>query len=287
MSGADLSFAVAELAPFAGKRIAKIRKTEEGVYLFKIGSEELLFQPGVRFHLTRQVHQATEAPDGFVAFLRKNLEGKTAQVIAQWGVDRVVEITTRSKEKLIFELFRKGNIIYVDESGAILACSNTEESGGRKIGRGEKYEYPKATQFEQKLPEKIAFVVQENEKGEPTSFSIDAAKGGKEFPTFSEAADYYYANQTEESEGQAAAEGRMKKLQARLASQRETLARMEKERGGVKEKGDAIYANFEKVEQLLALVKRMKKEGKKEEEIAREIEKYGAKISGSELEVEL
>ena len=54
MSGADLGFAVAEMQPLCGKRIARIRKTPEGIFLFKIGGEELLFQPGVRLHLTRQ-----------------------------------------------------------------------------------------------------------------------------------------------------------------------------------------------------------------------------------------
>ena len=70
MSGADLGFVLLELASLQGKRIARIRKTAEGIFLFKIGSDELLFQPGVRLHLTRQALSATDAPDGFVGFLR-------------------------------------------------------------------------------------------------------------------------------------------------------------------------------------------------------------------------
>ncbi|MCX6773189.1 MAG: hypothetical protein NTV88_05490 [Candidatus Micrarchaeota archaeon] len=59
MSGVDLYFAVAELKHLEGKRIARVRKTDSGIFLFKIGSEELLFQPGLRLHLTRQVLQGS------------------------------------------------------------------------------------------------------------------------------------------------------------------------------------------------------------------------------------
>ncbi len=286
MSGLDLAFAVLELAPLQGKRIAKIRRTPGGIFLFKIGSEELLFEPGVRLHLTRQALSATEAPDGFVAFLRKNLEGKTAASILQVPSERIVEIGTKSKERLVFELFRKGNVILVGEDGVIAACLQKEEAGGRRIARGEKYGYPKATPFEVKKPQKIAFVVQENDRGEPVSFSLDAAKGGREFPSFSEAADYYYANQKAKSEGERAAGAKMKKLLERLESQEQAALRLQKERGEAKKAGDAIYANFDELEELLSLVRQMKKEGKGEAEINAALAGRKAKIRGAELDWE-
>ena len=51
MSGFELGFAVADLQALSGKRIAKVRETKNGIYLLKIGSGELLFEPGVRLHL--------------------------------------------------------------------------------------------------------------------------------------------------------------------------------------------------------------------------------------------
>ncbi|MFA5929763.1 MAG: NFACT family protein [Candidatus Micrarchaeia archaeon] len=287
MSGADLSYMMLELASLQGKRIARIRKTADGIFLFKIGSDELLFQPGVRLHLTRQALQATDAPDGFVGFLRKNLEGKTAQQIARVEGERIVEITTRSKERLIFELFRKGNLVLVGEDGLVYACLLTDDAGGRRVARGEKYEYPKATPFVQKTPEKVAFCVQENAKGEPVSFSIDAAKGGKVFPALCEALDYYYANQRDESGAQKAAAEKMEKLQQRLSSQEGTLAEIEKERVEVKAAAAEVSRNFDRLEGLLSLVRKMKKEGKGDDEINRAIADYKASVKGAELEVEV
>lgn len=286
MSGLDLQFAVAELAHLQGKRIAKIRRTATGVFLFKIGSEEILFEPGVRLHLTRQSLQATDAPDSFVGFLRKNLEGKTAASIAQYGNDRIVEISTKSKERLIFELFRKGNLILAGEDGTIYACLLKEEAGGRKISRGEKYAYPKATGFELKTPEKVAFAVQEGEGG-PVSYSLDAARGGREFAAFSEAADYYFSNQKVESIQQRSANEKMKKLQERLSQQEKTRLEFLEKRKEAKASGDAIYAAFENVDGLLALVRQMKKDGKTDGEMNAAIAAFRAKVRGSEVEMEI
>jgi len=287
MSGADLAYVLLELAPLQGKRIARIRKTADGIFLFKIGSEELLFQPGVRLHLTRQALSATDAPDGFVGFLRKNLEGKTAQEITRVEGERIVEITTRSKERLVFELFRKGNLILVGEDGIIYACLLTDGAGGRIVSRGEKYGYPKATPFVQKTPGKVAFCVQENAKGEPVSFSIDAAKGGKAFASLCEALDYYYANQKEESGAQKAAAERMESLRKRLSSQEEALLEIEKQREAVKKEANEISRNFDRLESLLSLVRKMKKQGASDEEIIRAIEGHRAGVKGSALEIDI
>jgi len=287
MSGADLAHVMLELALLQGKRIARIRKTPDGIFLFKIGTEELLFQPGVRLHITRQALQAADAPDGFVGFLRKNLEGKTAQEIRRVEGERIVEITTRSKERLVFELFRKGNLILVGEDGLIYACLQKDDAGGRKVARGERYEYPKATPFVQKEPEKIAFCVQENGRGEPVSFSIDAAKGGRQFALLSEALDHYYANQREESGAQRAAAERMESLGARLASQEEALVEIERQREAVKQTAGEITRNFEMLEGLLSLVRKMKKDGAGEEEISRAAAAYKARVKGASLEVDI
>jgi len=287
MSGTDLGFAVADLQLLCGKRIARIRRTPEGIFLLKIGSEEVLFQPGVRLHLTRQALQATEAPDGFVAYLRKALEGKTAQEIRQVPGERIVEIVTRSKERLVFELFRKGNLVLVGEDGLAYACLQKDEAGGRKVARGERYEYPKATPYAAKLPQEVAFSVKENEKGEPTGYSCDATASGRKFASMSEALDHYYANQRDESGAQKASAEKIAKLEERLSSQEKTLAEMEKQRQEIKAAADAISRNFERVEELAALVRKMKKQGADEEEIGNALARHKAKMSGSAVELDL
>ena len=287
MSGADLHFAAEEMKGLQGKRIAKIRKTEGGIYLFKIGTEEILFEPGVRLHLTRQVHQAADSPDGFVAYLRKNLEGKTAASIEKADGERIISITTKSRERLAFELFRKGNIVFVLEDGTIAACLNREEAGGRKIAKGEKYCYPKATGFVPKLPQKASFGVKINEKVEPASYSLQAGAGDRLFPTFSEAADFYYANQLEESDAERAASEKAERLKARLSGQEAALEKLAEQKREAKLAGDAVYASFEKVEALLAEVREMKKAGKSEAEISEWLSARGAKLKGAEVEIEL
>jgi predicted ribosome quality control (RQC) complex YloA/Tae2 family protein len=286
MSGIDLGFAVAEMQPLAGKRIARVRRTPGGIFLFKIWGGELLFQPGVRLHLTRQQMQATDAPDGFVAFLRKNLEGKTAATIERLPGERIAVITTKSKERLVFELFRKGNLVLVSEDGVAMACLYKDEAGGRKVARGEKYEYPKAVPYAAKVPPAVAFSVKENEKGEPVGYSCDAASAGRRFASFSDALDYYYANQKEESSAQKAAAQREEKLGQRLRSQEEALARIEVGRKEANAAADAIIADSDRLDGLLSLVREMKKEGAGEEEMNRALAPRGAKARGQKLEVE-
>lgn len=287
MSGADLHFAVAELAQFEGKRIAKIRKTDSGIYLFKIGAGELLFEPGMRLHATMQLFQAAQSPDGFVSYLRKRLEGKTASSIAQHGNDRIVEVETKSKEMLVLEIFRKGNVILVLEDGTIDACLMKDEAGGRRIAKGEKYSYPKATQYEARLPKSPRFFVKEDDGGAPVSFSCEGSQGrGREFPSFSQAADYYYANQRGESEAEQKHAARLAGLKERLRSQKEALSRIEAEREAALAAGKALQERHAQVEELLSLVKAMKKAGKSDSEISREIARLGARLRGAEVELE-
>ncbi|MCX8198371.1 MAG: NFACT family protein [Candidatus Micrarchaeota archaeon] len=287
MSGLHFALACRELASLQGKRIARIRKTEDGIYLFKIGGEEVLFEPGVRLHLTRLQLSAAEKPDGFVSYLRKRLEGKTAQEIRQHGNDRIAEICARSKERLVLELFRKGNIILVSESGIIEACLKSEEAGGRRIAKGEIYRYPEPTGFQLEFPKEIAFSVQENEKGEAVSFSCDAKDAGRRFGSLSEALDYYYAHAKKESPAEKALKEKLERLRRRIEEQEKAIGELSKRRQEARMAAEAIYRNFGLVEEAIGLARRMKKEGASEEEINRELCGRKARLRGAQLEIEL
>ncbi|MCX6773188.1 MAG: hypothetical protein NTV88_05485 [Candidatus Micrarchaeota archaeon] len=131
------------------------------------------------------------------------------------------------------------------------------------------------------------FAVKQNDLGEPVSYSCSGdGTGGKTFAAFSEMADFFYANQKEESAGEAAANERMKSLQARLASQEKTLVSLGKERREAKEAGDAVYAAFSEIDALLAFVRQMKKDGKSESEINAALASKKAKIKGAEVEID-
>ena len=167
-----------------------------------------------------------------------------------------------------------------------MACLYKDEAGGRKVSRGEKYEYPKAAPYAARMPPAVAFSVKENELGEPVGYSCDAAVEGRRFPSFSEALDHYYANQRGESGAQKAAAQREEKLCGRLRSQEEALARIEAQREEVKAVADAIVADSERLEELLSLVRGMKKQGASEEEMNRALAAHKAKVKGAKLEVE-
>jgi len=286
MSGSDIALVIEELKGLEGKRIAKIRKTPEGLYLFKIGDSELLFEPGIRLHLTRQALQATKSPDGFVAFLRKRLCSKPVKRISQHDTDRIVQIEA-GQYRLIFEVFRRGNIILADEKGAILCCLLDDAAGGRQISKGKKYCFPKPTGFKIKKPAKKRFSVQENEKGEPMSFSSDASTKGKEFGSFCEAADFYYSGQTHETDQQKQEKRTLKKLKIRLESQKNALSRIAEEKQKAAKAGKAVYSNYGKIEGILSLVRQMKKAKKSDEDINKELAKHKARVKGTVLEIEL
>jgi predicted ribosome quality control (RQC) complex YloA/Tae2 family protein len=290
MSGLDLKLAVAELALLEGKRISRIRRTEDGIFLFKIGSEEVLFEPPIRLHLTRQSFESKKQPDGFLAFLRKGFEGKTAASISQLPNERIVEIATKSGERLVFELFRKGNLIAVGQDGKIMACLHIDESGGRKIAKGEEYRRPAPTSFEIKMPQKIGFFVQEGKDGMPISYCVDepACKEGswRRFESASEMLDHYYANCRKESRENEAARKKIGKISERLKMQQEALEKAAEKKALARAEGEAIWRNSGMLDSILEQVRKMKKEGASQEQINAFLGKK-ARLDGLELEVEL
>jgi len=111
--------------------------------------------------------------------------------------------------------------------------------------------------------------------------------------TLNELADeYFHAHAGEQEVSKPSGEAGQKrkqieKLEKRLASQKSEVEQMEKASAEMKEAGDAIYANYEKVEALLAKVKEMKKSGAGDAEISSELAKLGAKYDGKKGKVEL
>lgn len=74
----------------------------------------------------------------------------------------------------------------------------------------------------------------------------------REMPTLSEAMEEYYAN----APGESGKSERMEKLKRRLLEQEASLERLKLEAGEEKAKGDYIYANYQKIEELLEIAKR-------------------------------
>ena len=110
--------------------------------------------------------------------------------------------------------------------------------------------------------------------------------------TLNELADgYFHAHAGEKQGAKPSGEAgqkrkQMEKLEKRLASQKSEVEQMEKESAEMKEAGDAIYADYEKVEALLAKVKEMKKSGAGDAEISSALAKLGAKYDGKKGKIE-
>ncbi len=111
--------------------------------------------------------------------------------------------------------------------------------------------------------------------------------------TLNELADEYFHGCAGEQEaatpsGEAGQKRKqIEKLGKRLASQKAEIEQLEAAAAGMKEAGDAIYADYGKVEALLAKVKDMKKSGAGDAEISAELAKLGAKYDGKKGKIEL
>ncbi len=74
----------------------------------------------------------------------------------------------------------------------------------------------------------------------------------KEMPTLSEAMEEYYANAPKPKTGNT----KLEKLRRRLEEQLAALEKLKIEEKEAKEKGDFIYANYQKIEELLEMAKK-------------------------------
>ena len=86
------------------------------------GRADVVFQAGLRVHLTHFPPLNPKMPPNFPMLLRKYLKGAIVSDVHQHHFDRIIEIEFQKehKYKLIIELFSKGNIILLDEEGQII-----------------------------------------------------------------------------------------------------------------------------------------------------------------------
>jgi predicted ribosome quality control (RQC) complex YloA/Tae2 family protein len=139
MTNLDYSFIVKELSYLVGKHFSRIRKLGEGLYRMKIGSTEIVCEPGIRLHATRHMEEA-ETPDKFVQKVSKELDNAKLLSVEQVNNDRVVSFSF-TKGQLVFELFGDGNTILVRD-GKTVCAARYESWAGREIKAGADYKTP-------------------------------------------------------------------------------------------------------------------------------------------------
>ena len=108
------------------------------------GRVDVVFQAGLRVHLTHFPPLNPKVPPNFPMLLRKYLKGAIVSDVHQHHFDRIIEIEFQKehKYKLIIELFSKGNIILLDEEGQIILPLKRKLWENRRISSKEEYKYP-------------------------------------------------------------------------------------------------------------------------------------------------
>ncbi|MFC2175184.1 NFACT family protein [archaeon] len=308
LSNLEVHWAVQEMQCIVGTHFDKISDLSSG-WKLKFGKQEIAVEVPERMHLTWH-KQPASAPHGFTQYCRKHLHGKVVKVW-QPGFDRVVVIELDSGQKIVFELFSKGNAIMVGADGKTEKTFRGEEWKDRVLKRGEEYSFPKSKKLDPREMAEKEFVglfgekdvihslaaginmsgkylelacvragVDKNASGpgkklfgeikkmlEEYEPGIDTVPVVQKFSdsfepkeTFSEALDECFA--TTEADTTAS-----QRVARKIASQEKAIKEMREKRAAAKEKGDAVYSNWQELEELMENVKKWREKGKSFDEI--------------------
>lgn len=138
----DIFCIVRELRSFAPRYLDKIYTANDGSIIFRFsGDKELELYVGNGFVSFPVVERASQ-PDSFAMELRKHVQGRRIEEIAQVGFDRILKIGMRDY-CLYIEVFGEGNVVLVKD-GKILSARHYKKYGWREIGRGLEYRTPPA-----------------------------------------------------------------------------------------------------------------------------------------------
>jgi len=151
MNSFDIATVTVELDHIlSGFRISNIYQINPKTLLLKLrglegNSAHLLIEAGKRVHITSYVFEKPSKPPDFCMALRKCLENGRIEKVQQYGFERIVEITVKSRNeeyRLIIELFSEGNIVLVGPENKILRALNYRRMKDRNILVGEAFTYP-------------------------------------------------------------------------------------------------------------------------------------------------
>jgi predicted ribosome quality control (RQC) complex YloA/Tae2 family protein len=319
-----------------GARVDKAYQPTKDTVLIRFhvsgkGRVDIVFQAGIRMHMTQYPLPNPKIPPNFPMLLRKYIKGATVEDIRQYNFDRIVELHVAKEQKftLVVELFAKGNIILLNEEGNIILPLKRKLWSDRKISSKEEYKYPpkrginplevKKEELEDIFENSDSDVirtlarsglggiyaeeiiirsnVQKNlpaaelsekdldaiynaiyELFEPlrtSEFNPQIVSDGKEdvlpldlklyenykkelFETYNEAADEFFSSKVKadiKSEYESIWGSEVKKFEKRLKIQEDTLSKFRKTIKDSKKRGDLLYANYGKVQNILDIIK--------------------------------
>ena len=141
---------------YIGAIFQKLKK-HDNIYIFKfykkgIGTFILYISTNGKFIISSKLLLEQLSQDTFCQKCNKELKNSFISSIEQINEDRIVSIKFSNGKSLIIELFKKGNIILIDDDRTIMSCAIERKMKDRYVLPREKYiEPPKPN----KLPDYI------------------------------------------------------------------------------------------------------------------------------------
>ncbi|WP_457615154.1 ribosome rescue protein RqcH [Methanopyrus sp.] len=120
-----------------GERELKVKLHVPGV-----GSHYLVWEPGMRVHLTWRPKPSPDQPTSVSQALRNILSGDRIERVTQLGFDRIIRFDLRSGRMVYVELLPKGALAVTDENNVIERAFPVRRFRNRTVVPGETYEPP-------------------------------------------------------------------------------------------------------------------------------------------------
>jgi predicted ribosome quality control (RQC) complex YloA/Tae2 family protein len=145
INGFDIITLFREIEPVLREKLVdNVYITKDHIFLFKLnpGGLTLLFEPERRLHLTKFKFKTPAKPPQLCMELRKHIRGCRIRSLRENGLERIFYLDLESRNRkntLVMELFRRGNLMLLDDEKRITLSSHYAKMRDRQITRREIY----------------------------------------------------------------------------------------------------------------------------------------------------
>ncbi|CAJ0959766.1 unnamed protein product, partial [Mesorhabditis belari] len=145
----DVVAAVQDLQTVVGMRVYNIYDINSKTYLIRFKDKDkkavIMFESGIRIHLTERDWPKNQIPSSFSMKLRKHVKNSRLESVKQVGNDRVVDLHFVDKDgsvHVILELYDRGNILLTDGQYTILNILRPRTDKDKDVKLSVKEIYP-------------------------------------------------------------------------------------------------------------------------------------------------
>ncbi len=163
MANVEYSYLSKELECLIGGRLDKFYELGEGEFRirFRVPGkyEDLSVVLGERIHLTKYIKESPKTPTNLAMYIRKRISGAKLLSVEQHGFDRVL-VFGFDGFTLVFEMFAKGNLVFLGDDNKIIRIYRREEWKDRVLKERHGYEFPKSNRASPPFSAKIKDVLE-------------------------------------------------------------------------------------------------------------------------------